>query len=57
MTTFAERELAGWGRFPVQKCLAARPEKRRELLEAALDGQVSNIVARGLGRWSRTKGT
>lgn len=50
MTTFATRDLAGWGRFPVQSCRVARPEKRRDLLEAAGSDQVADIIARGLGR-------
>lgn len=50
MTSFAPRELAGWGRFPRENCLAARPEKRRELPFTANDEVVSDIIARGLGR-------
>ncbi|RYG54288.1 FAD-binding oxidoreductase, partial [bacterium] len=50
MTNFAQRELAGWGRYPTQECRAARPEKRRELVEAALSEAVPDIIARGLGR-------
>ncbi len=50
MPKFAERELAGWGRFPRQTCRVARPEKRRELVAGALDSQISSVLARGLGR-------
>ncbi|MBW3637303.1 MAG: FAD-binding oxidoreductase, partial [Armatimonadetes bacterium] len=48
--TFAQRELAGWGRFPSQNCFAARPEKRRKVPFAANDEFVPDIIARGLGR-------
>jgi FAD/FMN-containing dehydrogenase len=50
MTNFAERQLAGWGRFPTQNCHVARPEKQRELFAAVADSQVQTLVARGLGR-------
>ncbi len=50
MTTFATRDLEGWGRFPVQSCQTARAEKRRDLAEAAASGDVPSILARGLGR-------
>ncbi|RYG71478.1 FAD-binding oxidoreductase, partial [bacterium] len=33
-----------------QECRAARPEKRRELVEAALSDAVPDVIARGLGR-------
>ena len=50
MPKFVSRELAGWGRFPVQNCLVARPEKQRELLETVQSREVVDIIARGLGR-------
>ncbi|MDF2441497.1 MAG: decaprenylphospho-beta-D-ribofuranose 2-oxidase [Abditibacteriota bacterium] len=50
MTPFAQRELTGWGRYPRQRCRVARPEKRRELVAAASDTEVPNLIARGLGR-------
>jgi len=50
MPKFAQRELAGWGRFPRHSCRVARAEKRRELGEIALDSPVSSLIARGLGR-------
>jgi FAD/FMN-containing dehydrogenase len=50
MSTFTTRELAGWGRFPVQECRVARPEKIGELKSAAASAQVPSVLARGLGR-------
>jgi FAD/FMN-containing dehydrogenase len=50
MTPFAQRDLAGWGRFPTQNCHVARPEKRRDLSAAARSEAVPNLIARGLGR-------
>ncbi len=50
MPKFADRELAGWGRFPRQQCRVARAEKRRELATLALDCEVPSLLARGLGR-------
>lgn len=50
MPTFTTRELSGWGRFPVEKCLVARAEKISDLENAARSEEVSSIVARGLGR-------
>lgn len=50
MTTFVSRELAGWGRYPVETCQVTRPEKRRAVGEAARSEEVPNIIARGLGR-------
>ncbi|HEY0075586.1 MAG TPA: FAD-binding oxidoreductase [Abditibacteriaceae bacterium] len=50
MTSFVSRELEGWGRFPTQTCRVARPEKRRAVGTAALNNDVPNIIARGLGR-------
>lgn len=50
MTSFVSRELEGWGRFPVQSCQVARPEKRSGALSLAIDNDVESIIARGLGR-------
>lgn len=50
MPKFISRELSGWGRFPVQNCQVTRPEKRRELLEAAQSRDVVDVIARGAGR-------
>jgi FAD/FMN-containing dehydrogenase len=50
MTTFTSRELSGWGRFPVQECCVARPEKIGELKSAAASDEVLSVLARGLGR-------
>ncbi len=50
MSQFLSRELSGWGRFPVQSCLVARPDKSRDLGRLAQDGEVASILARGLGR-------
>ena len=50
MPEFISRELSGWGRFPVQNCQVTRPEKRRELLDAASSHGVVDVIARGAGR-------
>ena len=50
MPKFVSRELAGWGRFPVQNCQVTRPEKRRELLDAVQSRDTIDILPRGLGR-------
>lgn len=50
MPAFLARELAGWGRFPVQKCRVARPEKQSDLRSALLADEVETVIARGLGR-------
>ena len=50
MPEFISRELSGWSRFPVQNCQVTRPEKRRELLDAASSHAVVDVIARGLGR-------
>ena len=50
MPKFLARELAGWGRFPVQCCQVTRPEKQRELREAVQSRDVVDVIARGLGR-------
>ena len=48
MEAWAQRQLAGWGRYPVETCRLFRPEKRSALREIAA-AQPSQI-ARGLGR-------
>ena len=50
MSKFLSRELCGWGRFPVQNCQVTRPEKQRELHEAAQSRAVLDVIARGAGR-------
>ncbi len=50
MPEFISRELSGWGRFPVQNCQVTRPEKRRELWDAATSHAVVDVISRGLGR-------
>ena len=50
MPEFISRELAGWGRFPVENCQVTRPDKRRALLEATQSRDVMDILPRGLGR-------
>ncbi len=50
MPKFVSRELAGWGRFPVQNCQVTRPEKRRELFDAVQSRDVIDVLPRGLGR-------
>jgi FAD/FMN-containing dehydrogenase len=46
----AERTLAGWGNFPVQRCRVYRPERRRELRAIVCAAGPHGILARGLGR-------
>ena len=50
MSKFISRQLSGWGRFPVQNCQVARPEKRRELSDATSSHAVVDVIARGAGR-------
>ncbi len=50
MPSFLSKDLSGWGRFPVENCLVARPEKARELSPIVASDEVANLVARGLGR-------
>ena len=50
MSKFISRELSGWGRYPVQCCQVARPEKRRELLDAVSSHAIVDVIARGAGR-------
>ena len=45
-----ERPLAGWGRYPVQRCRVYRPEKRAALRVLATGGGERTIIARGMGR-------
>ncbi|MCP3904748.1 MAG: FAD-binding oxidoreductase [Planctomycetes bacterium] len=47
---FVERQLAGWGNYPVEPCRVYRPERRRDLddiLRSLADG---GGIPRGLGR-------
>lgn len=50
MTRFATQRLACWGNHPVQECLAARPERLRDLDAAIRDPSVTSVIPRGLGR-------
>ncbi len=50
VTNFVSRDLEGWGRYPVETCRVARPEKRRDVAMAAQSDEVPDIIARGLGR-------
>ena len=50
MPKFLSRELGGWGRFPTCNCQVTRPEKQRELREAAQSRAVLDVIARGAGR-------
>ena len=50
MSQFLSRDLHGWGRFPVQPCRVARPDKRRALSELTQNREVASVLARGLGR-------
>jgi decaprenylphospho-beta-D-ribofuranose 2-oxidase len=45
----AEALLSGWGRYPVVRSLAQRPEKITAL-HAAIEAAESTLLARGLGR-------
>lgn len=44
------RDLAGWGRYPVQRCHVARPEKRATVQRLLDAGDQPSYIARGLGR-------
>ena len=52
--TLAVRTLASptacWGNTPVQTCLLARPEKRRDLAELLASPPRGSLISRGLGR-------
>lgn len=50
MKDFLPRELSGWGRFPVQECFVARPEKLGDLKSTARSDEVTSVLGRGLGR-------
>jgi decaprenylphospho-beta-D-ribofuranose 2-oxidase len=50
MPSFLSKDLSGWGRFPVENCLVARPEKFRDLPTLVASNEVPSLVARGLGR-------
>jgi decaprenylphospho-beta-D-ribofuranose 2-oxidase len=49
-TEWAERQLTGWGRYPVIKGQCARPERRSEVLGALADRRGDGVLAYGLGR-------
>lgn len=49
-TRWAKKELAGWGRYPVAEELCARPERRREAIEAVESRNGDSVLAYGLGR-------
>ena len=42
--------LGGWGRYPVEECVAYRPEYAAQLRSLVLDAPETNLIARGLGR-------
>ena len=42
--------LGGWGRYPVEECVAYRPEHTAQLRSVVLDAPETNLIARGLGR-------
>lgn len=50
MTNWAKKKLEGWGRYPVAEQLCARPERRREVLEAFEDLGDDSVLPYGLGR-------
>lgn len=50
MTAAVEKNLSGWGRYPVERCLILRPESRRELRASLSEGEGRSFIARGLGR-------
>lgn len=45
-----EREVSGWGRFPVERNRVYRPERWRELIELVRSRPDTSVIARGLGR-------
>lgn len=49
-TKWAKKQLEGWGRFPVADQLCARPERRREAIEAVEDCNGDSVLPYGLGR-------
>jgi len=46
MARWAEREIAGWGRYPRVTGLIARPETRRAVIEAMADPAPSPLLSR-----------
>jgi len=42
--------LACWGNTPVQSCVLARPEKRRELVDLLREPPRGTLISRGMGR-------
>ena len=42
--------LAGWGRYPVERCHVFRPERRAAVAEALASKAAPSFIARGLGR-------
>lgn len=49
-TAWVEREVAGWGRYPVIKSTCARPERLAEVMGALADRKGDGVLAYGLGR-------
>lgn len=47
---FEARRLAGWGRFPVERCYLVRPQGQAELAEILASGRQPSYIAYGLGR-------
>jgi len=47
---WVEREMEGWGRWPVVKAEVGRPETRAELVGAVREANGSGLLAYGLGR-------
>jgi decaprenylphospho-beta-D-ribofuranose 2-oxidase len=50
MTQWADRELSGWGRYPVQRAECARPATRSDLRQALVDRDGHSILAHAAGR-------
>ena len=50
MVDWVEREMEGWGRWPVVKAEVGRPETRAELVGAVREANGSGLLAYGLGR-------
>lgn len=50
MTTWAEKTITGWGRYPVIKTDCARPERRDEVLKLTNGEERKPLLAHGLGR-------
>ena len=42
--------LSGWGRYPVEECVAYRPERLEELRSLVLRAPEASVIPRGLGR-------